>query len=118
VACTTAEVPLPEAIARPERFSGRVICECENVREDEIRYAIDQLGARTLLDLRRRTRVGMGSCQGQLCALRAAQMLPEPDVRGFINERWKGIYPVAWGEAMREAQLAQWMYKTYQDKSL
>ena len=118
LACTTAEVPLPEAIARPERFSGRVICECENVREDEIRYAIDQLGARTLLDLRRRTRVGMGSCQGQLCALRAAQMLPEPDVRGFINERWKGIYPVAWGEAMREAQLAQWMYKTYQDKSL
>ena len=111
VACTTAETPLPEAIARPERFTGKVICDCENVREDEVRYAIDQLGARTLLDLRRRTRVGMGSCQGQLCALRAAQMLPDPDLHGFIAERWKGIYPVAWGEAMREAQLAQWLYQ-------
>lgn len=117
VACTTAQAPLPEAIVRPERFGGAVICECENVREDEIRYAIDQLGARTLLDLRRRTRVGMGSCQGQFCALRAAQMLPDPDVHSFINERWKGIYPVAWGEVLREAQLAQWMYKKSENQS-
>ena len=87
------------------------MCECENVTEEEIRYAIDHLGARNLVDLRRRTRVGMGTCQGQLCALRAAKMLPDPDLRGFINERWKGVYPVAWGEAMREAQLAQWIYK-------
>ena len=110
-ACVTAETPLPEAIVRNDRFGGKLVCECENVTEEEIRYAIDHLGARNLVDLRRRTRVGMGTCQGQLCALRAAKMLPDPDLRGFINERWKGVYPVAWGEAMREAQLAQWIYK-------
>ena len=109
--CTTADIPLPEAIVRNDRFGGKLVCECENVTEEEIRYAIDHLGARNLVDLRRRTRVGMGTCQGQLCALRAAKMLPDPDLRGFINERWKGVYPVAWGEAMREAQLAQWIYK-------
>ena len=59
----------------------------------------------------------MGSCQGQFCALRAAQMLPDPDVHSFINERWKGIYPVAWGEVLREAQLAQWMYKKSENQS-
>ena len=111
VPCTTARTPLPEAIVRNDRFGGKLVCECENVTEEEIRYAIDQLGARTLVDLRRRTRVGMGTCQGQLCALRAAKMLPDPDLRGFLAERWKGVYPVAWGDAMREAQLAQWIYK-------
>jgi len=114
VPCTTAETPLPEAIVRNDRFGGKLVCECENVTEEEIRYAIDNLGARNLVDLRRRTRVGMGTCQGQLCALRAAKMLPDPDLRGFVNERWKGVYPVAWGEAMREAQLAQWIYKNPQ----
>lgn len=109
--CTTAETLLPEAIVHSERFGGKLVCECEHVTEGEIRHAIDQLGARTLVDLRRRTRVGMGSCQGQLCALRAARMLEQPDIRAFVAERWRGVCPVAWGETLREAQLAQWIYK-------
>mgnify|MGYP000396988142 FL=1 len=67
-----------------------------------------------LIDLRRRTRVGMGTCQGELCACRAAGLLGEAhncsqkakdDLASFLNERWKGLYPVAWGEALRESNI-------------
>ena len=27
-----------------------------------------------------------------------------------MNERWKGLYPVAWGEALRESEYTQWIY--------
>ena len=70
-------------------------------------------------DLRRRTRVGMGTCQGELCACRAAGLLGEAhncakkakgDLTTFLNERWKGVYPVAWGDALRENEFTQWLY--------
>ena len=109
-ACTTDKAVLPDPAPRRKPFGGELVCECENVTEEEIMRAARELGATDLVTLRRRTRLGMGTCQGQLCAKRAAQLLSEPDLRGFMNERWKGIYPVAWGEALREAQLAQWLY--------
>jgi glycerol-3-phosphate dehydrogenase len=27
-----------------------------------------------------------------------------------MNERWKGMYPIAWGDALREAEYTQWVY--------
>ena len=27
-----------------------------------------------------------------------------------MNERWKGMYPVAWGETLREAEFTAWVY--------
>ena len=27
-----------------------------------------------------------------------------------MNERWKGMYPVAWGETLREAEFTSWVY--------
>lgn len=111
VPCTTDKVPLPDPLRRNPHFGGKLVCECENVTEHEIRKAVDELGAVDLLTLRRRTRLGMGTCQGQLCARRAAGMLDSPDLEGFMRERWKGIYPVAWGDTLREAQLTQWIYK-------
>lgn len=108
--CTTDKTLLPDPAPRRKPFGGNLVCECENVTEEEILKAARELGATDLDTLRRRTRLGMGTCQGQLCAKRAAKLLSEPDLKGFMNERWKGIYPVAWGEALREAQLAQWLY--------
>ena len=32
------------------------------------------------------------------------------DLKEFMNERWKGMYPVAWGETLREAAYTQWVY--------
>ncbi|VTR25538.1 Anaerobic glycerol-3-phosphate dehydrogenase subunit A [Serratia fonticola] len=51
------------------------VCECEAVTAGEVRYAVDSLTVNNLVDLRRRTRVGMGTCQGELCACRAAGLL-------------------------------------------
>jgi glycerol-3-phosphate dehydrogenase len=52
-----------------------LVCECEAVTAGEVQYAVENLAVKNLLDLRRRTRVGMGTCQGELCACRAAGLL-------------------------------------------
>lgn len=142
VPCTTAEVPLPgsgskdgqkagrmshkAAMARLGTLAGRIpeegelLCECEHISEGEVDYAVRELGAGTLSELRRRSRIGMGTCQGEYCALRAALRLKaagksddfvKKDIMDFLDERWKGIRPVAWGEALREAQFSSWLYE-------
>lgn len=96
-----------------------VVCECEEVTVAEVDAAIEHLEVGNLVDLRRRTRVGMGPCQGELCACRAAGRLAKAgcraskaraDLKSFMNERWKGMYPVAWGETLRESIYTQWVY--------
>lgn len=42
------------------------ICRCEEVTESEITEAI-RSGARTITGVKRRTRAGMGLCQGRTC---------------------------------------------------
>ena len=98
-----------------------VVCECEAVTAGEVQYAVENLAVKSLLDLRRRTRVGMGTCQGELCACRAAGLLQRFNVTtatqslsqlsDFLNERWKGVQPVAWGDALRESEFTRWVYQ-------
>lgn len=97
-----------------------LVCECEEVTVGEVKYAINQLHVHNLINLRRRTRVGMGTCQGELCACRAACVLGKEsgdtaksgaDLASFINERWKGMQPVAWGDTLNEAQLTATIYQ-------
>ena len=147
--CETAEVCLPGSSATPQEqprvgttigqraARGRhgertsqislssdtdrsIVCECEEVSVGEVNYAIEKLGVTGLVDMRRRTRVGMGTCQGELCACRAAGLLAKADgcarkaisnVADFLNERWKGIRPIAWGETLCEAQFTSWIYE-------
>ena len=45
----------------------RLICRCEEVPLEAVRLAVAE-GARTLNDVKRRTRAGMGLCQGIYCA--------------------------------------------------
>lgn len=134
-ACTTASTPLPGSeqpafIAprphTPQRRHGTlaaemsnddgdrtVVCECEGVTLGELRYAINTLGARTLDDLRRRTRLGMGQCQCRQCACRAvgiiAALLESPekakeDIAEFLAERWKGVEDTGRENALPQAQ--------------
>ncbi len=101
--------------------SQAIVCECEMVTAGEIEYAIKKLDVRNLVDLRRRTRLGMGPCQGELCAYRAASLFKEyGDITGnesalllkdFLEERWKGIKPIFWGDALREAEFSYWIYE-------
>jgi NAD(P)H-nitrite reductase large subunit len=44
----------------------QIICRCEEVTEREILDAIHE-GARTVAGVKRRTRAGMGFCQGNTC---------------------------------------------------
>ena len=83
-------VALAELVERDPSF-GRVICRCEGVTEGEIRAAIRaRVGARTLDGVKRRTRSGMGRCQGGFCTPRLIEILgaelglpPE----AFLNSR-------------------------------
>lgn len=106
-------------IAHKDDYDLSLVCECEDVSVGEVSYAIDNLDVNNLVDLRRRTRVGMGTCQGELCACRAAGMLAHAkecardarkDLVNFMNERWKGMYPVSWGETLRENEYTLWVY--------
>lgn len=102
------------------RDHDAVVCECEQVSVGEVDYAISELHVHNLINLRRRTRMGMGTCQGGLCACRAAGLLADAnncasasldDLQWFINERWKGMNPVSWGDTLEEAQFMSWLVK-------
>lgn len=105
------------ADTKPE--DTKLVCECEGVTVGEIKYAVKRLNVNNLIDLRRRTRVGMGTCQSQLCAIRSAKLMAELKkdtsvdtlLHEFVSERWKGMAPIAWGDTLREAQLMQMVYK-------
>lgn len=97
-----------------------LVCECEQVSVAEANYAIKELHVHSLINLRRRTRLGMGTCQGELCACRGAGLLERhdgctrgnlSDLESFMNERWHGMYPVCWGETLCEVQFTSWLYQ-------
>ena len=55
---------------------GTVICRCESITEGEIVDAIHRVpGARSIDVVKRRTRAGMGRCQGGFCSPRVLEIL-------------------------------------------
>lgn len=57
---------------------GKVICRCETVTEAEVRMAIRRpVGARDVDGVKRRTRAGMGRCQGGFCMSRVMEIIAE-----------------------------------------
>lgn len=55
---------------------GKHTCRCEEVSEAEIREAI-RAGARTVTEIKRWTRAGMGICQGRSCRRLVERILAE-----------------------------------------
>ena len=51
-----------------------VVCRCEEVNRSEILEAIED-GARTISGVKRRTRAGMGLCQGRICERFVARII-------------------------------------------
>ena len=121
--CTTAATPLPRTIDRsfPEGSEdSTLVCECEGITLGEIRSAVRNFSLTSLEDLRRRTRVGMGTCQGTYCIRKAARALAQAQGRAgdeaalekaYLDERWKGMMPVGWGDTLREMEFMQRVYK-------
>ena len=66
---------LRAAIAQNPAY-GRIICRCETVSEGEILDAIHApAGARDIDGVKRRTRAGMGRCQGGFCGAKVLEIL-------------------------------------------
>ena len=65
-----------QAAIQKNPLYGRVICRCETVTEGEIVDAIrEPAGACTVDGVKRRTRAGMGRCQGGFCGPRVVQII-------------------------------------------
>jgi glycerol-3-phosphate dehydrogenase len=93
-----------------------VTCPCEPVLEAEVRHVLHHELARTVEDVARRTRLGLGACGGMRCAARCGQIVAEeldlPAAEGHtmavdLIERQARSRVVALGpeQAMQEALL-------------
>lgn len=112
-----AAIVLGEIQADPRK--GQMLCECELVSVAEVQHAVIDKDAHCLSDVRRKTRLGMGTCQGAFCSYRAFPLLGQnrekyaplrEELRNFLNQRWKGIRPVLWGQQLRETELTRAIY--------
>ncbi len=67
-----------QAAIEADPLYGKIICRCEVVTEAEIRAAIRRpVGATSVDGVKRRTRAGMGRCQGGFCSPRVVEILAE-----------------------------------------
>ena len=79
-------------------------------------------GAPSLDDVRRQLRLGMGPCQGGFCSLRAAGIAcgtghADPAratalLRRFLGNRWIGLWPILYGDQVRQTALDAWIGST------
>jgi glycerol-3-phosphate dehydrogenase len=99
----------------------QVVCPCEPVLECEVRHVCRHEHARTLSDVARRTRLGLGACGGMRCAHRAAQIVSrERDLpasaahrmaRDFLTERYLSRLPGLDGVQVRQEELLASRYQ-------
>jgi glycerol-3-phosphate dehydrogenase len=92
-----------------------ILCSCEPVLEAELRYAVRREWARTLEDLSRRTRFGLGPCQGGNCLMLGAQILGEElgispkqvlgQAREFLERNWREKAPILTGSQLQQEEL-------------
>lgn len=106
---------------RREPTLGALICGCEPVTEAEIRYVTRFEMARTLSDVRMRTRFSAGPCQGTNCLIGGASLLNElkndltemaseslhNDLSRYLNQWWYNRAAVLDGEQFKQEELFQ-----------
>ena len=112
---------MPLAHVEKAGEQGSLVCECEMATRSHIERAIIYGEARTIDDIRRDVRLGMGPCQGGFCTYRAVGVvhaLRRPPVeeadsalRDFLRERWKGLQPVMAGHQLRQMRLNELIYR-------
>jgi len=99
----------------------QLVCECELIPRRRLEETLRRRGTRNLDDIRRSLRLGMGPCQGGFCIYRATGILHGLDglssaeandsLRYFLQERWKGVWPVLYGDQLRQARLDEWIFQ-------
>lgn len=98
----------------------QLVCECENVTLAEVEEAAKDSTSFMLSDVRRKTRMGMGTCQGAFCTFRTVGAVDANGLswgketnglfKEFLQARWTGIRPILWGNVMREMELTRGIY--------
>ena len=105
----------PAIVASLNKGSGaELLCECEMVSRAEVDLVASDKTTHFLHDVRLRTRLGMGTCQGTHCSLRTVGALagmptsfavsPRVNLRSFLQERWRGLAPALWGTQVQEIE--------------
>jgi glycerol-3-phosphate dehydrogenase len=114
---------LSERLERKEAHLAdeQLICECEMIPRSKLEDAMRRFPTTNLDDIRRRLRLGMGPCQGGFCIYRATGILHGLDgmsaeeanatLLAFLQERWKGVWPVLYGDQLRQARLDDWIFQ-------
>jgi glycerol-3-phosphate dehydrogenase len=133
-ACRTADEPLPGsedgrhywlgarlAAREPVPQSEEIVCECELITRSTLEQSIARRGTVSLDDIRRQLRLGMGPCQGGFCIYRATGILHAQErldyatanasLLDFLQERWKGVQPILYGDQARQARLDDWIFQ-------
>jgi glycerol-3-phosphate dehydrogenase len=105
----------------PVPQSEEIICECELVTRQRLEAAMKRRRTANLDDLRRTLRLGMGPCQGGFCIYRATGILHAVErldhadanaaLLSFLQERWKGVHPILYGDQLRQARLDDWIFQ-------
>jgi glycerol-3-phosphate dehydrogenase len=105
----------------PVPQSDEIICECELITRQRLEEAMEQRRTANLDDIRRTVRLGMGPCQGGFCIYRATGILHAVErldhraanaaLLSFLQERWKGVHPILYGDQMRQARLDDWIFQ-------
>jgi glycerol-3-phosphate dehydrogenase len=97
----------------------KMICECENITEPEFHWVRNNLEIKLLDDYRRRTRQGMGPCQGQFCYYKLANLEAKwtnkvhsqilKELKVALLKRWK-IEVAADAFMKRQIKLSKYIY--------
>ncbi|HEY2769467.1 MAG TPA: anaerobic glycerol-3-phosphate dehydrogenase subunit GlpA [Solirubrobacteraceae bacterium] len=132
--CLTRTTPVPgsedrgtytlgERLERKESslVEEQLVCECELIPRSKLETAMRRRGTTNLDDVRRLLRLGMGPCQGGFCIYRATGILhgldglsaqdADQSLLDFLQERWKGVWPVLYGDQLRQARLDDWIFQ-------
>lgn len=132
--CRTATEPVPgsedgrthvitDRLAEREadRFSEQILCECELVSRAMFTQALADQPDASFDDIRRHLRIGMGPCQGGFCTLRSTGVAVADGVvnaeratelmRLFLKNRWIGVWPILYGEQLRQTALDNWIFR-------
>jgi glycerol-3-phosphate dehydrogenase len=130
--CTTATEKLPgsendrflhvgDRLGRREEhlLDDQLVCECELIPRRRLEEAIRGRATADLDDIRRLLRLAMGPCQGGFCIYRATGILHGLDgidtsranaaLLEFVRERWKGTWPIMYGDQLRQARFDEWV---------
>jgi glycerol-3-phosphate dehydrogenase len=114
---------LGERLARKEAslLDEQIVCECEMVPRARLEDTMRRRASTNLDDIRRLLRLGMGPCQGGFCIYRATGILhgldgmsaqeADESLMHFLKERWKGVWPILYGDQLRQARFDDWIFQ-------